>query len=97
MDPMPAYERRIVHVTLDAEPGIRTESQGEEPNRRVVIWPEGTAAGRRPPEAPPAAAPEATPRRSFADRPRYGDRARSGERVRFGEPRPTPEPPAEEG
>ena len=93
MDPMPAYERRIVHVTLDAEPGIRTESQGEEPNRRVVIWPEGTAAGRRPPEAPPAAAPEATPRRSFADRPRYGDRARSGERVRFGEPRPTPEPP----
>jgi len=97
MDPMPAYERRIVHVTLDTEPGIRTESQGEEPNRRVVIWPEGATASRRPAEGPPAAAPEATPRRSFADRPRYGDRARSGERVRFGEPRPTPEPPPEEG
>jgi spoIIIJ-associated protein len=94
MDPMPAYERRIVHVTLDAEPGIRTESQGEEPNRRVVIWPEGAStAPRRPSEVPPAAAPEATPRRSFADRPRYGDRAPSGERVRFGEPRPASEPP----
>lgn len=97
MDPMPAYERRIVHVTLDAEPGIRTESQGEEPNRRVVIWPEGAAAAsRRPLDRPPAAAPELDQRRSYGDRPRYGDRARFGERVRFGERRPIDEPPPED-
>src|SRR5256885_12326296 len=28
MDPMQSYERRIVHITLEKEPGIRTESQG---------------------------------------------------------------------
>lgn len=93
MDPMPAYERRIVHVTLDAEPGIRTESQGEEPNRRVVIWPEGAPTSRRVADRPAATAPEALPRRSYGDRPRYGDRARFGERVRFGERRPVEEPP----
>src|SRR5438270_760073 len=47
MDPMQSYERRIVHITLEKEPGIRTESQGEEPNRRVAILPDGATAGRR--------------------------------------------------
>ena len=28
-----SYERRVVHVALDAEPGIRTFSVGEEGNR----------------------------------------------------------------
>lgn len=96
MDPMPAYERRIVHVTLDGEPGIRTESMGEEPNRRVVIWPEG-ASSRRPVERPPmTATPDQAPGRSYGERPRYGDRARPGERVRFGERRPAEEPPPEQ-
>ena len=48
MDPMQSYERRIVHITLEKEPGIRTESQGEEPNRRVAILPDGVTASRRP-------------------------------------------------
>ena len=37
MEPMNAYERRIVHAILTEYPDIKTESTGEEPNRRVVI------------------------------------------------------------
>lgn len=39
MEPMNAYERRIVHATLTEYPDIITESAGEEPKRRVVIKP----------------------------------------------------------
>ncbi len=37
IDPMPAYERRIVHMFLEGSPDIKTESEGYGPNRRVVI------------------------------------------------------------
>ena len=37
LEPMPAYERRIIHSALTDDPDIVTESRGEEPNRRVVI------------------------------------------------------------
>jgi len=37
--PMPAYERRIIHMELAAYPDIATESIGAEPQRRVVIKP----------------------------------------------------------
>ena len=37
VDPMPAYERRIVHMFLEGSPDIKTESEGYGPNRRVVI------------------------------------------------------------
>jgi spoIIIJ-associated protein len=39
MDPLNAAERRIVHTALLEEPGISTYSEGEEPERRVVISP----------------------------------------------------------
>lgn len=39
MDPLNAAERRIVHTALVDEPGISTYSEGEEPDRRVVISP----------------------------------------------------------
>lgn len=39
MDPLNAAERRIVHTALVEEPGISTYSEGEEPERRVVISP----------------------------------------------------------
>ncbi len=37
IDPMPAYERRIVHMFLEGAKDIKTESEGSGPNRRVVI------------------------------------------------------------
>lgn len=37
LTPMSAYERLIVHTTLQDAPNIKTESQGEGRNRRVVI------------------------------------------------------------
>ncbi|TMG32636.1 MAG: protein jag [Chloroflexi bacterium] len=90
MDPMQSYERRIVHITLEKEPGIRTESQGEEPNRRVAILPDGVGAVRRPAERPtPASSPPLSRQETgYGDRPRYGDRPKFGDRPRFGERRP---------
>ncbi|MEX2446000.1 MAG: R3H domain-containing nucleic acid-binding protein, partial [Dehalococcoidia bacterium] len=40
LEPMPAAERRIVHLTLEEEPGVRTESVGSGENRQVEVLPE---------------------------------------------------------
>ena len=37
LSPMNAYERRIVHLTLRDDAGVVTHSEGEDPERRVVI------------------------------------------------------------
>lgn len=37
LDPMPAYERRIIHSTLQSNRNVVTESQGIEPNRSVIV------------------------------------------------------------
>lgn len=37
IDPMPAYERRIIHMFLEGVKDVKTESEGYGPNRRVVI------------------------------------------------------------
>ena len=39
LEPMPAYERRIVHLTLADHPDVATESIGEGESRKVVILP----------------------------------------------------------
>lgn len=39
MPPMSASERKIVHMALREMDGVWTESDGEDPNRRVVIHP----------------------------------------------------------
>ena len=39
LDSMNSYERRIIHNTLTNFKGVYTESEGEEPNRYVVIKP----------------------------------------------------------
>jgi spoIIIJ-associated protein len=41
-DPMSPRERRIVHMALRDIKGVRTESMGEEPQRRVQIIPDKT-------------------------------------------------------
>jgi spoIIIJ-associated protein len=39
LEPMSAVERKIVHLRLQDEPGIATESEGDEPHRFVVVLP----------------------------------------------------------
>ena len=40
LDPMSSFERKVVHDALSRFGGVRTTSEGEEPERRVVISPE---------------------------------------------------------
>ena len=35
-----SYERRIVHLRIEEEPQVITESRGEDPNRQLVIIPQ---------------------------------------------------------
>jgi spoIIIJ-associated protein len=76
LEPMLAYERRIVHLAVQGTPGVKTESVGVDPNRRVVI--SSTAPGARGPaqfrprpggfRSGPAAG-RYGPRRGFGPRP----------------------------
>lgn len=38
LEPMNPYERRIIHAYLQSDKQITTKSEGEEPNRRVVVY-----------------------------------------------------------
>ncbi len=52
--PMTSRERRIIHLAMRNEPGVRSESAGAGSHRQVVIYPEGmTAAAPPAPPAPP--------------------------------------------
>ena len=44
VEPMSAADRRIVHTTLADHDGVFTESEGEGPARRVVIFPKQASA-----------------------------------------------------
>jgi spoIIIJ-associated protein len=39
LDPMNPFERKVVHDAVGTIDGVTSESEGEEPNRRVVILP----------------------------------------------------------
>jgi len=39
LSPMPAYERRIIHLEIADRQDVTTESLGQEPERRVIIKP----------------------------------------------------------
>lgn len=39
LTPMPAFERRLVHIALEEEAGVKTESEGEGWGRYVVVKP----------------------------------------------------------
>ncbi|MEA2313792.1 MAG: spoIIIJ-associated protein [Solirubrobacteraceae bacterium] len=44
LDPLPPFERRIVHEYLRERGDVETHSEGEEPNRYLVISPQGDDA-----------------------------------------------------
>src|SRR5438128_408007 len=87
LEPMLAYERRIVHLAVQDTPGVKTESVGIDPNRRVVI--SSTAPGARGPapfrprsggglrgEPPGPGGGGYGPRRGYGPRPGGGYRPR---------------------
>ena len=37
LEPMSAYERKIIHSVLQDNPNVETRSIGQEPKRRIVI------------------------------------------------------------
>lgn len=45
LEPMPSADRKVVHDTLLAVPGVESRSVGEDPSRRVVVSPVTTDAG----------------------------------------------------
>jgi spoIIIJ-associated protein len=45
LEAMNPADRKVVHDTVNAIDGVTTTSEGEEPNRRVVIMPEGAGQG----------------------------------------------------
>lgn len=42
LEPMPASERRIIHIELRDHPTVTTESVGEEPRRKITILPKNS-------------------------------------------------------
>lgn len=61
LNPMTAYQRRIIHSKIQEFKNLTTASVGTEPNRRVVIsyvWPEGQ---RKPRPEKEATAPQEVP------------------------------------
>jgi len=63
-DPMSARDRRIVHMALKDVTGVRTESNGEGPDRRVQIIPASLPSAAAIPVAPAPRSRPARPRQS---------------------------------
>jgi spoIIIJ-associated protein len=47
LEPMSSWERRIIHMALQGNSGINTSSEGEEPLRKIVVYPSGRSEKRR--------------------------------------------------
>jgi spoIIIJ-associated protein len=62
-NPMTSRERRIIHLALRDEGGVRSESSGVGGHRQVVVYPEGAASE-------PQAAPLGPPGPQYSRRPR---------------------------
>lgn len=39
LEPMPSYERKVIHTALVNHPKVKTSSNGSDPNRHIVISP----------------------------------------------------------
>lgn len=70
LEPMNPYERRIMHAALSEKEGVKTKSEGKEPNRYLVIIPDNL-------EDPTAPALPARTERDRRDN-RGGNRGRGG-------------------
>jgi len=86
LEPMNPFERRIIHSALANDKYVTTESEGEEPNRFVVIKPVKKSSQRndRPQKSAPKAAPaQSTP--TVTGMSRYVGKMKSfgGEKRRF--------------
>lgn len=66
LEPMNPHERRIIHAALQDVEGVTTYSTGSEPNRKVIVAPEGM----QPNQA------GAAPKKSGSSRRRRGNRGR---------------------
>ena len=85
LEPMSAYERRIIHTAVQEIEGVSSASTGEGKNRRVIIFPEGGTPtmprrddnrrrnnrGGRKPSNTVASTPNREPKRD-TDNPLYG-------------------------
>ncbi len=70
LEPMNPYERRIIHAALSEREGVKTESEGKEPNRYIVIIPDNL----EDPDAPALPARNERDRRDRRDRGGRGGR-----------------------
>ena len=68
LEPMNPYERRIIHAALSEHEGIKTQSEGKEPQRYIVVIPDNLVD----PEAP--AIPARNERNDRRDNYRGGNR-----------------------
>ncbi len=74
LEPMTPQERKVIHVFLAGQEGVRSESRGEDPFRRIVVCPSdgesvesGAGAGDNEEEAP------AEPGNAEGERPEPGN------------------------
>ena len=89
LEPMNPYERRVLHTALQNHPAVTTHSEGEEPNRRVVIM----LANQ--PERAQAEDGEKSEKSERGDKPSSSRRRRS-RRGRGRGPKPAAQEPAPE-
>ena len=78
LEPMNPYERRIIHAALSENEEVKTESEGKEPNRYIVIVPNNL-------EDPDAPALPARTERDRRDRGGYNHRGGRGRDRGFGD------------
>jgi spoIIIJ-associated protein len=57
LEPMNAYERRIIHSTIQDIEGVNTHSVGQENDRKIVVTKEGAPQKPFPPRRPKPAFP----------------------------------------
>ena len=74
LEPMNPYERRVLHTALQNHPAVTTHSEGEEPNRRVVIMLKGQP--EKPEKAERGESPEKGERTDKPSSSRRGGRGR---------------------